>query len=89
MVDKEPLPPLEEEVDEVIEDHVHDLAQGFSIRDMEKYVRCRICDRKWSKAEVERLLTVIDRIQERVERVLEGEDWKLPLYILEVIGGDR
>ena len=88
MVDKEPLPPLDEE-DEVIEDHVHDLAQGFSIRDMEKYVRCRICDRKWSKTEVERLLTAIDRIQERVERVLEGEDWKLPLWLLEVIGGDR
>ena len=82
----EPMPPLDEEE---IEDHVHDLAQGFSIRDMEKYVRCRICDRKWSKPEVERLLTAIDRIGERTARVLEGEDWQLPIWILEVIGGDR
>jgi nucleoside-triphosphatase THEP1 len=74
---------------EEIEDHVHKLAQGFSIKDMEKYVRCTICDKKWSKTEVERLLTVIDRIQERVERVLEGEDWNILDYILEAIGGDR
>ena len=74
---------------EEIEDHVHKLSQGFSIRDMEKYVRCTICDKKWSKAEVERLLTVIDRIQERVERVLEGEDWNILDYILDSIGGKR
>ena len=82
----EPLPPLDEEE---VGDHTHNLAQGFNIRSMEKYVRCTICDRKWSKAEVARLLTAIDRIQERVERVLEGEDWNILDYILEAIGGDR
>ena len=74
---------------EEIEDHVHKIGQGFSIRSMEKYVHCKICGKRWTKDEVERLLTVIDRIQERVERVLEGEDWNILDYILEVIGGDR
>jgi hypothetical protein len=86
MPDREPIPTIEEEIDEF---HTHDLAQGFSIRDMEKYVRCKICDRKWSKSEVERLLTVIDRIGERTARVLEGEDWQLPIWILKLIMGDE